>query len=126
MSDYADGKNVLLKRPQPGRPAGVPKEPEVIDKEEMVNVDAIANAVIKAINDKMPVVRHGGATMQDGSGARVVDDFDNSKTLERLADNMTVQGGDSESNFEDLGKVKINKKDQKDVQSTIDLLSDID
>lgn len=123
MSDYADGKNVLLKRPQPGRPSGQ-QETKIVEKEAKVDVDAIANAVVKAIGDKMPAVMHGGGT--SGSGARVADDFDNSKTLERLADNMIVQGGDSESNFNDLGKVKINKKDKKDVQSTIDLLSGID
>jgi hypothetical protein len=127
MSDYEDGKNVLRKRPQPGRPSNPLKEKvveKVVEKEPQVDVNAIANAVVKAIGNKMPVVMHGGGSA--GTGATVQDGFDNSKTLERLADSMSVHGSDSESNFGDLGKVKTTKKDEKDVQSTIDLLSNID
>lgn len=122
MSDYQDGKNVLRKRPEPGR--GAPPPEKVVEKvveKESVDVDAIANAVVKAIGNKMPVVMHGGGS--GGTGAKIEDNFDNSKTLERLADSMVTHEGDSESNFDDLGKVKTTKKD---VQSTIDLLSDID
>jgi len=124
MSDYADGKNILLGRPQPGRPSGPSKQEKVVEKEAKVDVDAIAQAVVKAIGDKMPVVMQGNST--GGQGAKVEDGFDNSKTLERLADSMSGHGDDSESNFGDLGKVKTTKKDEKDVQSTIDLLSNID
>ena len=126
MSTYQDGKNVLLNgRPQPGRPVGPPEKQveKVIEKESSVDVNAIAEAVVKAIGNKMPVVMHGGGG--GNTGAKAEDNFDNSKTLERLADSMVVQGGDNESNFGDLGKVKTTKKDEKSVQSTIDLLSNI-
>jgi hypothetical protein len=124
MSDYEDGKNVLRRRPEPGRMPSAPKAEPVVEKEAKVDVDAIANAVVKAIGDKMPVVMHGGGS----TGSKVEDGFDNAKTLERLADSMSVHGADSESNFdgEGLGKVKMTKKDGKDVQSTIDILSDMD
>ena len=120
MTDCEDGKNVLRRAtPEPGRPLRPPKtERVIVEKEAKVDVDAIANAVVKAIGNKMPVSMHG----TDGRAVRE-DDFDSSKTLERLADTMSVQGTSSESNFEDLGKIK---KTKKDVQSTIDLLSDID
>ena len=127
MSTYQDGKNVLLNsRPQPGRPIGPPEKQveKTVEKESSVDVNAIAEAVVKAIGNKMPVVMHGGGG--GNTGAKIEDDFDSSKTLERLADSMSVHGSDSESNFGDLGKVKTTKKNEKDVQNTIDLLSNID
>ena len=122
MPDYENGNNILLKRPEPGRPLGPPPPTKevIIEKESKVDVDAIANAVVKAFGNKIPF------GMSQGPGKQLGDGFDDSKTLERLADTMVIQKGDSESNFSDLGKVKENKKDQKDVQKTIDLLSDID
>ena len=123
MPEYANGKNVLLKRPEPGRPVGPPRTEEVskekTEKEVKIDVNAIASAVVKAIGNKLPSVAQG-------SGQQAKDDFDDSRTLERLADSMSTQQGQNESNFEGLGKVKKTKKDQKDVQKTIDILSDID
>lgn len=122
MSDYEDGKNVLRGRPEPGRSPKAPKE-KIIEKQADVDVNAIAAAVVKAIGDKMPTVMHGRSV---SPVSNINDGFDTSKTLERLADSMSVHGADSESNFGDLGKVKTTKKDGKSVQSTIDLLSNID
>jgi hypothetical protein len=122
MSDFEDGKNILLKRPQPGRPVGVPKEEKLVEKEAKVDVNAIAEAVVKAIGNRMPTVAYEGVS---GNNVKVEDNFNNSKTLERLADSMVVHGNTNESNFEGLGKIKITKKDKKDVQDTIDLLSNI-
>ena len=123
MPDFEDGKNVLLKRPQPGRPEGPPRPQKevIIERESKVDVEAIARAVVEAIGNKMPLgIGSHGVETQRGDG------FDDSRTLERLADTMSVQKGNSESNFEGLGRVKETKKDPKDTQKTIDLLRDVD
>jgi len=121
MSDYQDGKNVLRSRPEPGRGTSQSVEKVIEKQASPLDVDAIAAAVVKAMGNKMPVVMHGGGV--GGVGAKIEDNFDTSKTLERLADSMVTQGGNNESNFGDLGKIQTTKKD---VQSTIDLLTDID
>jgi hypothetical protein len=113
MTDYVNGKNVLL-RPEPGRPVHpVIQETKTVQN---VNVDtnAIADAVIKAIANKMP---HGNFTVE-----KTVDSFDNSESLKRLADAMSVQGK-GESNLEGLGNVKEVKRDKKETDKAIDLLS---
>ena len=51
------------------------------------------------------------------------DDFDDSKTLDRLAKQMIVSRCDQESNFNGLGNVKEVDKDEKETDKTIDLLS---
>jgi len=123
MSDYSDGKDVLRRVPEPGRLYSSPKETIPENKTE-VDANAIAEAVVKAIGNRIPVAIQGG---QHGSGVDFSDGFDNSKTLERLADSMSVHGNGEESNFNgDIGKVEMTKKDKDDVQNTIDLLSDID
>ena len=124
MPDYENGKNILLKRPEPGRPIDHPAQKEVIvEKAAEVDVDAIANAVVKALGGKMQL----GVSHEDGrKDTGDFDGFNDSRTLERLADTMVIQKGDGESNFEGLGKVQETKKDNKDVQKTIDMLKDLD
>ena len=126
MPQLEDGQNVLRKRPRPGRPIGPllpqPTKEIIIERESKVDVNEIAAAVVKAIGKISPITVHQG----QGSAEKKNDGFDDSKTLERLADTMAVQKGNSESNFENLGRVKTTKKDKKDVQNTIDLLKDID
>lgn len=116
MTDYSNGKNVLLKRPEPGRPIKpvLPKK----EAQQNINVDtnAIADAVIKAITNRMP---QGKGNISLGN---ITDSFDNSESLQKLADAMSVnEQGDS--NLEGLGKIKETKKDQKEVDKAIDMLS---
>ena len=118
MSDYADGKNVLLKRPEPGRPF-YPSIPKQVNQPP-IDTNAIANAVIEAITKKMSNI-----IIREGRQEDVKDTFDNSKSMEKLAEAMTVQRGNSESNFEDLGRVKKTVKNKEEVNKTIDLLKDI-
>jgi hypothetical protein len=115
MTDYVNGKNVLL-RPEPGRP--VHPTIQEVKTVQNINVDtnAIADAVIKAIANKMP---HGNFTTE-----KVTDSFDNSESLKRLADAMSVQGR-GESNLEGLGNVKEIKRDKKETDKAIDLLSQL-
>jgi len=115
MTDYSDGRNVLLRRPEPGRPV----HPVIREEPKNINVDtnAIADAVIKAITGKISL-----GNLVTGK----VDNFDDSESLKRLADAMSNQDGSSKSsgsNLEGLGKTKEVKKDQKEVDKAIDMLS---
>jgi hypothetical protein len=118
MTDYSNGKNVLLRRPEPGRPI----HPVIKEEPKNINVDtnAIADAVIKAITGKISL-----GNLVDG---KVVDNFDDSESLKRLADAMSNQDGSNKSsgsNLEGLGKTKEVKKDQKEVDKAIDMLSQL-
>lgn len=117
MTDYANGKNVLLKRPEPGRPV------HPIIKQEIQNLsidtNAIADAVIKAIVNKMPLTTITGIQTK----TKNEDNFDDSESLKRLADIMSSQENKEKSNLEGLGNVKEVKKDQKEVNKSIDMLS---
>lgn len=124
MTDYANGRNTLLRRPEPGRPVHpVIKETREVTQNVNVDTNAIANAVIKAIVGKMPVVRVSGSpTVVNSNRNSDSDSFDSSESLKKLADAMTVQGN-SESKLEGLGKIKETKKDKKETDNIIDILS---
>ena len=114
MGDFADGKNVLLKRPQPGRPIqSVVKESKI----EQKDVDAIADAVIKAISAKIP-------TMVVHSKEKEIN-FDDSSSLNKLADAMIIERDAKESNLEGVGIIKETKKDKGTTDKTINLLSEL-
>ena len=134
MGHIVDGKNILANnRPQPGRPVSQPvteriiveKEPQVIkekvivEKESGVDVDQLVMAVVDAIGDK--ISKSNMQTVDTGK-KQGYDDYDDSKTMEQLAKNMTVQRGNSSSNFEDLGQVSETEIDQEEVDKKIDLL----
>ena len=118
MADYEDGKNVLNQRPEPGRPLrparSVKNEPQSVN----VNIDtnAIADAVIKAISNKMPAVI--------SQGGQYTDQFDTSGSLDKLADAMTIPK-ESEGKIDGIGIIKETKKDEAETKRTIDLLSNL-
>ena len=116
-----------IKKPEPARfikkeriVEKVVKNP--VAKPEGLDINALANAVANAICLNIPqqVVQVGRTEKEKSKDA-----FDNSKTMSRLADQMLVQRGVSKANFDDLGSVKKTKKDQKDVDNTIDLLRNL-
>ena len=120
MSNY-------IKRTEPGR---IVRKETIIEKivrpsEEKSfdtnTINALANAIAQIIGTKIS---------KDGVEKEITADkikvFDDSGTLKRLAKEMLVQRGDSQSNFDNLGDIQITKKDQKDVDETIDLLSKLD
>ena len=98
---------------------------KVIEKQtDGLNLVELANAIAQAISLKIPQGTVGGNV---NNGVEASDDsFDSSKTMQRLADQMIVQRGDNEANFDNLGNVEKTKRDQKDVDDTIDLLSNLD
>jgi len=117
-----------VKRPEPGRffkketvVERIVEKPKETEKEAL-DINALANAIAKVINVSIPQgTGNAGQTV-----TKEIDSFDNSKTMERLATQMLVERGENSTNFEELGNVKETKRDQKDVDDTIDLLSKLD
>ena len=116
MASFSNGKKQL----EPGRPVG--KVDQHINVNAQVDIEAIAAAVAQAIGPLQTKV----VTVRGNSGQELSDDFDSTKSLEALAESMTVQRGNSESNFENLGGTKETKKDKEEVDRTIDLLTNLD
>ena len=121
MADYINGTSQNNK---------VIEKVRTIEKVETIiqpNIDLtqLANTVAQAVIASLPaqVATINGIIAVDGKSKF---EFDNSSTLEKLADTMTIQRGDKETNFEELGNVETNEKDQKEVNKTIDLLSGLD
>ena len=119
MTDYSNGNNILLKRPEPGRPIHPVQTIQIKEKPADVKVDtnAIADAVIKAISGKLS----GGVVIKNAPEI-LKDDFDNSESLRKLADAMTNRE-EKEAKLEGLGKIKETKRDKKETDQTIDILS---
>lgn len=115
MTDYSNGQNTLLKRPEPGRPIHPISERKIISSS--VDTNAIADAVIKAIIGKMPLVSNMQVTNSD-------DNFDNTASLQKLAEAMSITK-DNEGKIEGIGVVKETKKDEEETKKTIDLLSQL-
>jgi hypothetical protein len=120
MGEFVDGKNVLLKRPEPGRPIHPITEKKEQIQSNNIDTNAIADAVIKAIVDKMP-----SGSINVTSQINKEDNFDTSASLSRLADAMVYNSDKNESNLEGLGRIQETKKDNKDTNKTIDLLSQL-
>lgn len=117
MGDYSSkqGENVVSVIQQP---------PQV---QQNIDVSAIANAVAVAVTaniSKNMSGLSGGQTVGSGESEEFV--FDDSRIMEKLADNMIVDRGNNDSNFSGLGNTEITERDQSEVDSTIDLLSDLD
>ena len=107
MANYIDKKKEVIK--------------EVVKvKSKDVDVDSITNSIIQAIDSKLKIVNIGQNNFQE------LDTFDNSNTINRLAKEMLVERGNSESNFKTLGNIKETKNNNEDVDNTIDLLKGID
>jgi hypothetical protein len=92
---------------------------------EGLDLAGLANAVAQAISLKIPQGNVNGNGIVNETSI-TEDTFDSSKTLQRLADEMIVERGDNEANFDNLGNVEKTKRDQKDVDDTINLLSGLD
>jgi len=88
--------------------------------EQKIDVDAIADAVIKAMGRKMDVRIENTNTPI----SKPKDDFDDSNTMKKLAEVM-IEIKNKEGNLENLGTVEKTKVDGK-TDKTIDLLSKLD
>jgi len=117
MPNYIEG----LPMPEPGRPIHRKKQsqPKI---NVNVDVNAIADAVINAINKKGISSKSNNEII---SNTNTGDTFNTKESLSKIADAMIVSK-DSKSNFDDLGEVKKVDRDINEVNKTIDLLKNID
>lgn len=120
FSDRADGKDFMKSL------ARMLDNHKNQKQEVSVNIDTsqITNAVSNILEEKLkniPQKMYNNAVIEED---RYSDE--NTGSLEKLADSMLVQRGDSKANFEDLGGVDIHKKDKTETDRTIDLLSNLD
>jgi hypothetical protein len=117
MGDYSNkqGGNVV---------SVIQSPPQV---QQNIDVSAIANAVAVAVTANIAQNMSGlsgGQTVGSGESEEFV--FDDSRIMEKLADNMIVDRGNNDSNFSGLGNTEITERDQSEVDSTINLLSGLD
>ena len=121
MPDYIDGQDILSKRPEPGRL--LKPEPIIIKEtpreEPKLDANAIIEAVIKGVTAKMPKFVAG-----QSSSIPTYDDFDNSSSLDKLADAMAVSKK-NEGKVDGIGIIKETKRDSKEINATVDLLSNL-
>jgi len=84
-----------------------------------VNIEDMAEAIAEKILKNMP---RGVSNTGDINN----DDFNNSSSLERLADSMIVQRGEKGSNFDNLGTIHESSTDASEIDDTINLLSGLE
>ena len=118
MGDYSNGQNVLIRRPEPGRPVQN-NIVEVKTKEASIDTDAIANDIVAKISQKLSVGNVGNVMQVQ----RAEDTFDASSSMDKLAKAMGKTMESSHSNLDGVGTIKETKKDKEDTNKTIDLLS---
>ena len=119
MPEYADGQNILSRRPEPGRPIVTNTTTKIIEKVSApLDVNAIADAVVKALGNRVP------SNTSNGPASEYIDNFDNSASLAKLADAMSSTKN-NEGKVDGIGIIKETKKDEKETKKTIDLLSQL-
>lgn len=92
----------------------------IIEKANTTDIDALAAALSKMIN-----INISGNVANISQSKK--DDFDESSTLEKLAQSMTVQRNKNENNFDnDLGNIEKTKANQEEIDKKIDLLSNLE
>ena len=110
--------------PEPGRHITNITTQQIIERHtiekgnEKIDVNAIANAVINAINQKI------STNNIQINPKNKEDDFDNTNTMKKLADAM-IDIKSNENNMENLGTIEKTKSDGK-TDKTIDLLSKLE
>jgi hypothetical protein len=92
-----------------------------------VDLDTLANLIANKVSEGIEVPQQSGIIYQGvPTNSGMDDSFDDTFSMDQLAQSMVVQRGDKSSNFEDLGGVKKTKQDNKKTNNTIDLLSDLE
>jgi hypothetical protein len=84
------------------------------------DIDALAAALSKMIN-----INISGNVANISQSKK--DDFDESSTMEKLAQSMIIQRNKNENNFDnDLGNIEKTKANQAETDKKIDLLSNLE
>ena len=123
MGDYLDGKRSA---------ANNTTETKVIQMEQQpFDLNALAAIVSNAVSNAVSQIPQASRSSGHTGHNYVFEDkeeveFDDSKTMDKMANAMIVQRFDKASNFEELGDVKTTKKDQKELDATLDLLENLD
>jgi hypothetical protein len=98
---------------------------KVVEKD--VDISELAQAMAKALVNHLPQINQSPLQVQSDQNKYTKSTFDESKTLEKIANSMLVDREEKESNIENVNKNTIEiKKDNKETSSTIDLLSNLD
>jgi len=98
---------------------------KVVEKD--VDIATLAEAMAKALLNHFPQGIQGQQVQSKGFKNKPADDFDESKTLEDLAKSMLVSRNETDCNMGDMSKNTIEtKRDDKETNGTIDLLSNLD
>ncbi len=121
---FSDLKSLLAKALNGQTPTPAPAPQININVDHQQIADAVSQSLSKMVENSLKNTNinvYNNSVTKDNS-----DNFDASKSLERLAESMTVQRGNNSSNFDDIGEVKLVQKDEKEVQNTIDLLRDLE
>lgn len=93
--------------------------------------DAVTSKMSSAIEEKIKnntqvVYNNTVQNTRNYEANASFDDFDTSKTMEKLANSMITTSKGSESSLENIGDVHETKKNEKDMKDAIDFLSNID
>jgi hypothetical protein len=92
-----------------------------------VDLHALADLIANKVSEGIEIPQQNGIMYRGNSpDGTPINTFDDTASMDALAQSMVVQRGDQSSNFEDLGGVKETKKDNNQTNSTIDLLSDLE
>ena len=104
---------------------------KVVEKD--VDIATLAEAMAKALLNHFPQGVQGQQGQyqsfknKPNKPSDDFDDFDDSKTLEGLAKSMLVSRNETESNMGDMSRHTVEtKRDDKETNGTIDLLSNLD
>ena len=101
-------------------------EPKLLPSES-VDLNALADLIASKVSKGIELPKQSGIIHRGFSlDGKPEVEFDNSSSMNALAQSMTVQRGNNSSNFEGLGGVKETKKDENQTNNTIDLLSDLE
>jgi hypothetical protein len=98
-----------------------------LPSDEGVDLHALADLIADKVSKGIELPAQNGIMYKGVSPEKAQQEvFDATSSMNQLANSMTIQRGNKESNFEDLGGVKETKKDNDQTNNTIDLLADLE
>ncbi len=89
--------------------------------QQNIDIDLLAQKIAKLI--QIPLNNTITKSEVNKSEANNFEEFNASKSMEKLADSMTIQRSGKNSNFEDLGNVQTTVKKNDEVDIAVDFLS---
>jgi hypothetical protein len=103
---------------------------KLVEREFSIDLNLLSQHISKALEVKFEKLEDKlskqGSNYVFNENKEKDDGFDSTKTMDKLAEQMLVERGDNQANFKDLGNIKTTKRDNKELDNTIDLLSGLD